>query len=89
MEWRALPLLMLVRMDPSATVGGSSKEVGRSSWVNGWTVTGLVGVAVDEEVTVASGAEPGKGGTKEGGSILRPGLFGDGSRAVGERTRLA
>lgn len=77
MEWRALPLLMLGRTDPSAAIGGSSKEAGPSSLVTGEQVTGLVGVTEDEEVVteVVGGAEPGEGRGKPGGSILMPGLF--------------
>lgn len=76
-------------MDPSPTSGGASKEVGPSSSVNGEVATGLVGVDVDKVVTVVTGAVPGEGGGKTGGSSLKPGLFGEGSRAVGERARLA
>lgn len=45
-------MLSFERMDPSATVGGVSKEAGPSSSVNGEATTGLVGVGVDEVVTV-------------------------------------
>lgn len=87
MEWRALPLLMLDRIDPSAAVGGASKEAGPSSSVTGVAATGQVGLAKDEVVSVVTGAEPGEGGLKLGGSSLKPGLFGEG--AEGERARLA
>lgn len=70
-------------MDPSATVGGASKVAGPSSSVNGETITGLVGVVVEEVVT---GAEA---GGKAGGSSLKPGLFGEVNMAEGERARLA
>lgn len=76
-------MLSFDRMDPSPTVGGASNEVGPSSSVNGEAATGLVGVGVDKGVT------EGEGGGKAGGSSLKPGLFGEGSRAVGERARLA
>lgn len=74
-------------MDPSATVGGASKEAGPSPSVSGEMATGLVGV--DEVVTMVTGTELGGGGAKEGGSSLKPGLFGEGSRAEGDRARLA
>lgn len=80
---------MLDRTDPSATVGGASKEMGPSSSVPGVAATGLVGVAVDKVVTVVTGAEPGDGGVKAGGSSLKPGLFGEGSWVEGERAREA
>lgn len=91
MEWRALPLMLSFdKMDPSATVGGASKETGPSSSVNGGTAaTGLEGVAVDEVVSAVTGAEAGEGGVKAGGSSLKPGLFGEGCRAEGDRARLA
>lgn len=87
MERRALPLLTLDRMDPSAAVGGASKEAGPSSSVTRVVVTVPVGVAKDEVVSVVTGTEPGEGGVKVGGSSLKPGLFGEG--AEGERARLA
>lgn len=88
MEWRALPLLMLCRTDPSNTVAGSSKEAGPSVSVTGEEATGLVGVAEDEVVTeVAGGVEPGEGRGKLRGSILMPGLFIGGP--VGESTSSA
>lgn len=81
---QTLTLLTLDRMDPS--LRGSSNETGPSSSVTGEAVTGLVGAAVDK---VFSGVELGESGLKLGGSSLKPGLFGDGSIAVGERARLA
>lgn len=77
---------MLDRMDPSATARGSSKETGPSSSVTGEAVSGLVGVAVEEVVT---GVLLGESGVKLGGTSLKPGLFGEGSIAEGERARLA
>ncbi len=50
---------------------------------------GLVGVVVVEVVTVVTGLALGEHGGKAGGSSLKPGLFGEGSRAEGERARLA
>lgn len=77
--------------------GGASKETGPSSSVKGEEATGLVGVPDAEVVAVVTGPElgtgpgpePGEGGVKFGGSSLKPGLFGEGSRAVGDKTRLA
>ena len=84
-------MLSFDRMDPSVVVGGASKEEGPSSSVNGDTAAmGLVGVAVDKVVTMVTGAEEtGDNGGKEGDSSLKPGLFGEGRRAEGERARLA
>lgn len=90
MERRALPLtLAFDRMDPSSTVGGASKEAGPSCSVSGDAAKGLVGVPEDEVVPAVTGLEPGEAGGKEGGSSLKPGLLGEGSRAAGERARLA
>lgn len=77
------------RMDPSSTVGGASKEAGPSCSVSGDAAKGLVGVPEDEVVPVVTGPELGEAGGKEGGSSLKPGLLGEGSRAAGERARLA
>ena len=71
-------------MDPSSTVGGASKEAGPSC-----SVSGLVGVPEDGLVPTVTGPEPGEAGGKEGGSSLKPGLLGEGSRAEGDRARLA
>lgn len=89
MEWRARSLMLVFdRMDPSSTVGGASNEAGPSSSVHGEVaVSGLAG-GVAEEIP-ENGAEPGEGGVKAGGSSLKPGLFGEGRRVVGERERLA
>lgn len=83
--WSQELTLMLAfdSMDPSPTTGGFSKEVGPSSSVNGELGRGLVGVGVEEG---APEAELGEGST---GKTLKPGLFGEGPRAPGERTRLA
>lgn len=90
MEWRALPLMLaLDSVDPSETSGGSSKEAGPSSSVSGEVGAGLVGVSVEGVVPAVTKAEPGEGGGKAGGNILKPGLFGDGIRAPGDRARLA
>lgn len=81
-------MLVFDRMDPSSTVGGASNEAGPSSSVHGEVaVSGLAG-GVAEEIP-ENGAEPGEGGVKAGGSSLKPGLFGEGRRVVGERERLA
>lgn len=88
-EWRALPLLILDRMVPSAAVGGASKEAGPSS-AEGEGMTGVMGVGVEGVVVaVVEGVEPEEGVGKVGGRSLKPGLFGEGSSAVGERARLA
>lgn len=87
METLALPLLKLCRRFPSAAEGGASKEVGLS--VDGEVGAGLVGVTVEDVVTMATGgAEPGEGGVKPGGRIRRPGLFRGGAGAE-PRVRLA
>lgn len=86
-------MLSFDKMVPSATVGGASKEEGPSSSVNGDTSKGLVGVVVDDGVTGVTGVtglepvEEGRG--NEGWMSRNPGLLGDGSRAVGERAKLA
>lgn len=89
MECRALFLLMLVKMDPSAAVGGSSKEAGPSS-VSGEAAMGVVGVTeADWVVAGVIGTELGEFGVKAGGKSLKPGLLGDCAMADGERVRLA
>lgn len=70
-------------------MGGASKEAGPSCSVSGDAAKGLVGVPEDEVVPVVTGPELGEAGGKEGGSSLKPGLLGEGSRAAGERARLA
>lgn len=80
-------MLAFDSIDVSPTTGGSSKEAGPSSSVNGEVGPGLVGVGVEEAVTAVTEGET--GGGKAGGNILKPGLIGDGIRAPGERTRLA
>lgn len=82
-------MVALDSVDPSDTTGGSSKEAGPSSSVNGEVGRGLVGAGVEGVVTVVTEAEPGEGRGKAGGNILKPGLFGEGIRAPGDRTRLA
>lgn len=82
-------MLSFDKIVPSPTVGGASKEEGPSSSVNGEAATGLVGVGVDDVIVPATGAELGEGRVKAGGSSRKPGLLGDGSKAVGERARLA
>lgn len=82
-------MLAFDSVDPSDTTGGSSKEAGPSSSVNGEVGTGLVGVGVEGVVTPVTEAEPGEGRGKAGGNILKPGLFGEGIRAPGDRARLA
>lgn len=75
---------MLDRVEPSATVGGASKETGPSSSVNGEARTGLSSsgdAAVTEE-------EPGEVGGNAGGNNRKPGLFGEGC-GEGERAREA
>lgn len=74
---------MLDRMEPSEVEGGASKEAGPSS-VCGEVAMGLVGGVGGVGVTEVVGARG-----KEGGSSRKPGLFGDGSRAEGDRARLA
>lgn len=77
-------------MVPSARVGGASKEEGLSCLVNGDAGMGLVGVVVDDSVTGGeTGEEPAEDGGKDGWMSRKPGLLGDGSRAVGERAKLA
>lgn len=80
-------MLAFDSVDPSDTTGGSSKEAGPSSSINGDVGTGLVGVGV--EGLAVTKAEPGEGGGKAGGNILKPGLFGEGIREPGDRARLA
>lgn len=82
-------MLTFDRMAPSPTMGGASKEVGPSSSVTREVATGLVGVAADGVVTVVTGLEPGEDAGKAGGNSLKPGLFGEGRRAEGERARFA
>lgn len=82
-------MLALDSVDPSETSGGSSKEAGPSSSVSGEVGAGLVGVSVEGVVPAVTKAEPGEGGGKAGGNTLKPGLFGDGIRAPGDRARLA
>lgn len=82
-------MLALDSVDPSETTGGSSKEAGPSSSVSGEVGAGLVGVGVEGVVTAVTTAEPGEGGGKAGGNILKPGLFGEAIRAPGDRARLA
>lgn len=77
-------MLSLDRMDPSPTEGGASKEAGPSCADISLVATGLVGV-----VAVVTTAELGEDEGKTGDSSLKPGLFGEGSRTPGERTRLA
>lgn len=80
---------MLGRIDPSSAEGGASKEAGPSSSAIGEAAIGLVGVGVDDVVTVVSGVKPGEGRGKAGSSSLNPGLLGEGSWGEGERAREA
>lgn len=73
----SLTLFRLDRTDPSVALRGSSNDTGPSS-----SVTGLVGVT-------GTGLEPGDSGVKLGATSLKPGLFGEGSMAEGDRARLA
>lgn len=82
-------MLSFDRVDPSPTAGAASKEAGPSSSVAGQRAAGLAGVGVDGLVAVVAEAEQGDGGGKAGGSSLKPGLLGEGSRATGDRARLA
>lgn len=83
-------MLSLDKMVPSTTVGGASKEEAISCLVNGNAGTGLVGVVVEDGVTGGeTGVTPAEDPGKEGWMSRKPGLLGDGSRAVGERARLA
>lgn len=79
----------MLAFDSVESRGRSSKEAGRSSSVNGEVGTGLVGVGVEAVVSTLTKAEPGEGCGKTGGNILKPGLFGEGIRAPGDRARLA
>lgn len=82
-------MLVLDSVEASPTTGGSSKEAGPSSSVNGGGEAGLVGVCVEDAVTMVTGAELGDGRGKAGGNILKPGLIGEGIRAPGDKARLA
>lgn len=82
-------MLVLDSVDASPTTGGSSKEAGPSSPVNGGGEAGLVGVCVKEVVTMVTGAELGDSRGKAGGNILKPGLFGEDIRVPGDKARLA
>lgn len=82
-------MLAFDSVDPSDTKRGSSKEAGPSSSVSREMGTGLVGVGEEGVVTMVPEAEPGECRGKAGGNILKPGLFGEGIRAPGDRARLA
>lgn len=82
-------MLAFDSVDPSAPKRGSSKEAGPSSSFSGEVGAGLVGVGEEGVATVVTEADPGEGRGKAGGNILKPGLFGEGIRAPGDRARLA